>query len=101
MEKLEMKQCLDRAMEWLQDEPTEKANTAAKIFKVKASSIRMRQMRNRQQKRNDRGTCNKHGENNIILTEAQGVAVFRFCFDQLEMGLGATPSIIYAAICYL
>ena len=44
---------------------------------------------------------NQHGGKNIILTEAPEQAVFRFCHDQVEMGLGATPSIIYAAICHL
>ena len=32
MEKLEMKKSLDAAMEWLAEEPSEKASTAAKIF---------------------------------------------------------------------
>ena len=101
MERLEMKERLDRAMEWLVEEPSEKANTAGKIFNVKPSSIRMRQLRKRYQKRNSRGTFNQHGGSNLILTQAQEEAVFRFCHDQLEMGLGATPSIIFAAICHL
>ncbi|PWW71737.1 hypothetical protein C7212DRAFT_231846 [Tuber magnatum] len=37
----------------------------------------------------------------MILTEAQELAVFRFCLEHLEAGLGATPSIIFAAICHL
>ena len=101
MAKLESKHRLDRAMEWLEEEPAELASTAAKMFNVNASSIQMRQLRQRNQERNSRGTYNQHGGNNIILTEAQEQAVFRFCHDQVEMGLGATPSIIYAAICYL
>ena len=83
------------------EEPCEKASTAAKIFHVNQSSIRMRQHRQRNQERNTRGTFNQHGGNNLILTEAQEEAVFRFCHDQLKMGLGATPSIIYAAIHHL
>ena len=35
------------------------------------------------------------------MIEAQELAVFRFSLEQLEAGLGATPSIIYAAICHL
>jgi len=88
-------------MEWLEDEPGEKASTAAIIFQVNPASIRMRQYRKRHQKSNSRGTFNRHGGNNVILTESQEVGVFRFCLEQLEAGLGAIPSIIYAAICHL
>ena len=35
------------------------------------------------------------------MTEAQEEAVFWFCSEQQEIGLGATPSVIYAAICQL
>lgn len=79
----------------------EKASTAATIFNVNPASIRIRQYRKRHQERNSRGTYNRHGGNNVILTEAQELAVFRFSLEQLEAGLGATPSIIYAAICHL
>jgi len=77
------------------------ASTAAKMFNVNALSIRIRQLRERRQERNSCGILNQHGGNNLILTEAQEQAVFRFCQDQLEMGLGATPSVLYAAICHL
>ena len=88
-------------MEWLEDEPGEKASTAAILFQVNPASIRMRQYRKRHQERNSRGTYNHHGGNNVILTEAQEVGIFRFCLEPLEAGLGATFSIIYAAICHL
>ena len=101
MAKLESKQRLNRAMQWLEEEPSEMASTAAKMFDVNPSSIRMRQLRKRHQERNSRDYVNQHGGNNTILTEVQEQAVFQFCLDQLEVGLGATPSIIYAAICYL
>jgi len=45
IEKLESKQRLNQAMEWLDAEPNEKASTAAIIFGVKPLSIRMRQHR--------------------------------------------------------
>jgi len=101
VERLETKHRLNCAMQWLEEEPTERAATAAIIFNVKPSSIRMRQLRLRHQQRNSRGTFTQHGGNNLILTTAQEEAVFQFCSEQLEMGLGATPSVIYAAICYL
>ena len=94
---MEMKQRLDRAMQWLDQEPCEMASTAATMFNVKPSSIRMRQLRKRHQQRNTRGTFNRHGGNNVILTEAQELAVLRFCQEQFEIGLGASPSIIFAA----
>jgi len=49
-------------MEWLEDEPGEKASTAAIIFQVNPASIRMRQYRKRHQKSNSRGTFNPMGE---------------------------------------
>jgi len=96
-----MKEHLKRAMQWLEEELLEKASTAATIFNVNAASIWMRQYRKRHQERNSRGTYNRHGGNNVISTEAQELVVFRFSREQLEAGLGATPSIIYAAICHL
>jgi len=88
-------------MQGLEGESTDRAATAAIIFNVKPSSIRMGQLRLRHQQRNSRGTFDQHGGNNLILTTAQEEAVLRFCSEQLEMGLGATLLLIYAAICYL
>ncbi|RPA95749.1 hypothetical protein L873DRAFT_1929979 [Choiromyces venosus 120613-1] len=61
----------------------------------------MHQLHYRHQQRNSRGTFNEHGGNNIILTTAQEKALHLYCYEQWEMGIGATPSIIYAAICHL
>jgi len=77
------------------------ASAAAKMFHVNVSSIRIRLLCERHEERNSCGILNQHGGNNLILNKAQEQAVFRFCQDQLEMGLGATPSILYAAICHL
>jgi len=74
--KLESKHRLDCAMKWLEKAPDEMASTAAKMFNVNASSIRMRQLRERRQERNSCGILNQHGGNNLILTEAQEQAVF-------------------------
>jgi len=81
-EKLEIKQRLDRALKWLEEEPTETATTTAKMFDANAVSIRSRQLRQRKYVRNTRGTLNRHGGNNIILTETQELAVYRFCLEQ-------------------
>ncbi|RPA95173.1 hypothetical protein L873DRAFT_1932920 [Choiromyces venosus 120613-1] len=98
---LESKQWLDRAMEWLEEESSEMASTAAKMFDVNLSSIRTRQLCKRHQERNSCGIFNSHGGNNLILTNAQEQSMSCFYLEQLEMGLGATPSILYAAICHL
>jgi len=65
--KLEIKQRLDRALKWLEKEPTKTATTAAKMFDVNAISIWSRQLPQRKQVRNTRGSANRHGGNNIIL----------------------------------
>ena len=47
MNKVEIKECLDRAMEWLDERSTEKASTLAIIFQVNPASIQMYQYRKR------------------------------------------------------
>ena len=81
----------------MEKEPGEKANIAAKQFNIKASTISIHQLRNRNQQCNTRGTFNPHGRNNIILTSAQEKAVYKFCYEQWKMGLPTTFSIIFAA----
>ena len=76
MSKLEMKRRLDCVMEWLEEESSEKISTAAIIFNVNPASTRMCQYRKRHQEPNSRGTYNHHGGNNIILTEAQELAIY-------------------------
>jgi len=71
------------------------------MLNVNAASIRSRQLRQRKQVHNARGTFNGHGGNNIILTKAQEQAVYQFCHEQWEMGIAATPAIILAAISHL
>jgi len=71
------------------------------MFNVNAVSIESRQLRQRKQVRNTRGTFKRHGGNNIIPTEAQELAVYRFCHEKWEMGIAATPAIIFAAISHL
>jgi len=66
--KREMKEQLGPAIEWLEDQPGEKAGNAAIIFQVNPASVRMRQYGKRHQERNSRGTHNRYGGNNVILT---------------------------------
>ncbi|RPA96088.1 hypothetical protein L873DRAFT_1791846 [Choiromyces venosus 120613-1] len=88
-------------MEWLEEESLEMASTAVKIFDINPSSIRTHQLCKHHQERNSHGIFNSHDGNNLILTNAQEQSVSHFCLEQLEMGLGTTPSILYATICHL
>jgi hypothetical protein len=101
--KLEIKKQCAAAVEWLLQEPTETPTTAARIFKVEghANSIRMALVRRRSRMRNNRGAFNGHGGNNKILAEYQEQIIHQYCFDQWEMGLGATKQMVFAAITYL
>jgi len=99
--KLGMKQHLDWAIKWLDEEACEKASAAAIIFQVNLASIWMCQYRKGYQQRNSYSTYNQDGGNNIILMEAQELVVFPFHLDELQVGLAATPSIIYAVLCHI
>ncbi|RPA88837.1 hypothetical protein L873DRAFT_1849586 [Choiromyces venosus 120613-1] len=96
-----LKKQLNQALEWLQEDPSRTTNVAATQFQVNSSSLQMCQLHYWHQQRNSCGTFNEHGGNNIILTTAQEKALHLYCYEQWEMGIGATPSIIYAAICHL
>ncbi|RPA96322.1 hypothetical protein L873DRAFT_1845442 [Choiromyces venosus 120613-1] len=96
-----LKKQLNQALEWLQEDPSHTTNAAAVQFQVNSSSLRICQLHHQHQQRNSHGTFNEHGGNNIILTTAQEKALHLYCYEQWEMGIGATPSIIYAAICHL
>ncbi|RPA89114.1 hypothetical protein L873DRAFT_1849456 [Choiromyces venosus 120613-1] len=96
-----LKKRLNQALEWLQEDPSHTTNAVAAQFQVNSSSLQMRQLRHWHQQRNSHGTFNEHGGNNIILTTAQEKALHLYCYEQWEMEIGATLSIIYAAICHL
>jgi hypothetical protein len=74
---------------------------AARIWHVKGDSLRQSIYRTRKKQRNLQGLFNKHGGNNKILDAAQERAIFQYCFNQWEMGIGATHTMVYASICHL
>jgi hypothetical protein len=75
--------------------------TAARIYHVKEDSIRKVVLRSRKKQRNSEGRYNSHGGNNKILNEAQEEAIRQYCYEQWEMGLGASHAMVFAAICHL
>jgi len=88
------KERLSNAIKWLQEEPTEKATTARRIFDVKPDSIRAT-LRRSSFIRRPRGGQNK------VLSDAQTEAIKLYCFEQWQVGLGATKQMVFAAITFL
>jgi len=88
------KERLSNAIKWLQEEPTEKATTAGRIFDVKPNSIRAT-LRRSSFIRRPRGGQNK------VLSDAQTEAIKLYCFEQWQVGLGATKQMVFAAITFL
>jgi len=86
---------LASAIEWSQENPTEKVVTAGRIFDVKPQSIRIAL------KRTKRKDQKAHGGNNKILSDIQSEAVQAYCREQYEAGLGATKQMVFAAISHL
>jgi hypothetical protein len=74
---------------------------AARIYHVKEDALRKSVYRSRRRQRNSDGLYNQHGGNNKILNEAQEEAVRQYCYEQWEIGLGATHRMVFAAICHL
>jgi hypothetical protein len=82
---------LANAIKWIQENPTEKAVTAGRIFDVKPQSIRMALKRTKRKTK-------AHGGNNKILSNTQLEAIRVYCREQYEAGLGATKQMVFAAI---
>jgi hypothetical protein len=86
---------------WALENPEEQPTAAARIYHVREDSLRKSVLRSRRKQRNSEGIYNTWGGNNKILNEAQEEAVRQYCYEQWEMGLGASHSMVYAAICHL
>jgi hypothetical protein len=99
------KQEYDRACNdarlWALENPEEQPTAAARIYHVREDSLRKSVLRSRRKQRNSEGIYNTWGGNNKILNEAQEEAVRQYCYEQWEMGLGASHGMVYAAICHL
>jgi hypothetical protein len=100
MDSLSYKERLALAVEWyLENLPKEKATTAARIYNVKSNSVRVAAARQLEKK--GRVGIIQNGGQNKILSDTQDQAIIRYIRDQVEMGLGATKRMIFAAISHL
>ena len=84
------------ALQWLRDNPTESATTAARCFYItKEDSLRKAWLREK------KGKKNKGGQNKILSPD-QHDAVIRYAVDQATNGgKGATKQMMYNCIMYL
>jgi hypothetical protein len=84
------------AKEWLRENPTESAVTAARIYKINVVTLRSSISQDK-----SATTIKKIGGQNKVLTKAQTEAIKQWIRNQCEQGLGATKKMTFAAICYL
>ena len=87
---------LSNACKWLAENPTESATTASRIFKVPRSTIRSSISRTAQRQRPP-----QQGGKNKVLSAAQTEALKKWILKQYYLGLGATRSMIFTAVCKL
>src|SRR3984957_21145480 len=95
-DKLEHKARLAAAVNWRQENPTEKLTVAGRIFKVQPDAIRMAIQR--QGRKDNRKLYRGH---NKILSETQTEAIRSYCKEHYESGMGATKEMVFAAIGFL
>jgi len=79
------------------ESPTE----IARRYEVKPESLCQSVRRAKLRQRGPDGLFRRHGGSNKMLNDAQEEAIRQFCYEQWELGLGATHKIVYTAICYL
>jgi hypothetical protein len=92
------KERIAAAVQWLLENPTEKATTSSRIHGVNnPHSVRVALQRAK-----SRGTRKAiAGGHNRVLSATQAEAIRLYCNEQYEAGLGATKQMVFAAICYL
>ena len=94
-------QAFNNARLWALENNEEIALTAARLYHVKEQSLIKSVYRSKTRKRNSQGVFNQHGGNNRILNDAQEEAIRQYCYDQWELGLGATHSMVLGAVTHL
>ena len=87
---------LSNAREWLVENPSETATTASRIFKIPTSTIRSSIRRQKPQL-----PSSGSGGKNKVLSTAQTEALKKWILEQYYLGLGATRSMIFTAVCKL
>jgi hypothetical protein len=91
------REAIRNALAFKAEQPTEKASTCARIYHVNETSVRT--ALHRQRKLN--GAPVQNGGQNKILSESQIEAIYKFTEDMYLSGLGATKSMVFAAIVHL
>jgi hypothetical protein len=100
--KAEYDSAFNNAFLWALGEGSgETPTTAARIYHVKEDSLRQAIYRSKKKQRNHEGVYYKCGGNNKILNEAQEEAIRQYCYEQWEMGLGASHKMVFSAISHL
>lgn len=99
--KADYDRAFNEARLWALESEQHRPTAAARIYHVKEHAVLKSVSRARQKVRNTDGLYNMWGGNNKILKEAQEEAIRQYCYEQWEMGLGATHQMVFAAICYL
>ena len=101
--KEEYNYAFNKARQWALGEGSkEQIATAAKMYHVKTDSLRKVVSRAKITKeRTRKGVVIRHGGQNKVLTDTQEEAIRQYCYEQWEMGFGATHQMVLAAISYL
>ena len=76
---------LSQALEWLQENPSEKNSTTARVFGIKESSIRVAALR-----QSSKPKATRKGGQNQVLSQTQRDAILRYIREQFELGFGAS-----------
>lgn len=98
--KPEYDRAFTEAREFKLSHPTEAFTAVARIYSIKEDALK--KSINRLKNGGLRQQAGKRaGGQNKILSEAQDAAVVEYCYNQWEIGLGATHDMVYAAICHL
>lgn len=94
-------QAFNNARLWALENDEESVLTAARVYHVKETVLKVSVFRSKTRKRNSQGVFNRHGGNNRILNDVQEEAIRQYCYDQWELGLGATHKMVLRVIIYL
>jgi hypothetical protein len=99
--KADYDRAFNEARLWALENAEHRPTTAARIYHVKELALCKSVLRSRQKVRNAAGLYNTWGGNNKILNNAQEEAIRQYCYEQWEVGLGATHQMVFAAISHL
>ena len=94
-------QAFKTAREWALETEEESSITAARLYHVREETLRKSVYRSKNKKRNAQGGYNTWGGNNKTLTETQEEAIRQYCYEQWELGLGATHQMVFGVIMFL